>query len=121
MEQKDWDHQFQRIVDSLDMADLTDPREGITLEDINRAVLGLTEASMYLSRFMGQFMQHDDMEFPQEIETALRQIIGLADKISDELADCDCPECAPECEHCDDGGICADCAREILEDDEEDD
>ena len=120
MEEKDWEHQFQRIVENLDMEDMvTDPREGISLWEINRAILGMTEASMYLSRFVGQFIQHDDMSFPDVLGPKLREIVKLADQIADELADCSCPECAPECEHCDDGGVCPDCARELLEEDED--
>lgn len=121
MEEKDWEHAFQKIVESINMEDMiSDPREGVSIAEINKTILGLTEAAMYLSRFLDQFLQYQDMGFPDVLSPKLKEIVKLADEIADELADCNCPECAPECEHCDDGGVCEDCARELIEEDEDD-
>lgn len=98
----DYEKEFKEIISRLEPNEVPDPAVGISLSDINQTITALTEASMFLSRFVTRFLEDESTLFPDSLINTLDAVRALSIEISDVMiedegeGDCECEQCALE-------------------------
>jgi len=105
---KDWENQFDELVKGLDLTPNITP-EDLTPNDMHRAVLGMSETSMWIGKHLMDSLGNEDeacSELDEDVTLLVRELLNITAALSDLLSICYCPEC--------EGGLCPDCTMEEM-------
>lgn len=106
----DWERDFKDIVSRIKPGEIEDPEVGISLEEINKTIIFLTETAMFLSRFVARYIDDEETDFPDELVNLIPTLQTMCNEMSTTLLDeegddddvCQCEQCQMEREDEDD-------------------
>jgi len=110
-----WEKEFQEIVGSISLGNIEKDFDGLTKDEVIRAIVGANEAATYMGRYVMQCILSDESQLPEELNDIIRDLIKITDAISNILSECRCKDCT-ECDYCADGFMCDDCIQRLEED-----
>lgn len=112
---KNWEKEFKEIIGSVELNGLEKNFDGLTKDEVIRAIVGANEAATYMGRYIMQCILSNDSQLPEELNDIIRDLIKTTDAISNILSECRCQDCI-ECDYCTDEYICDECVQRLEED-----